>query len=398
MKIVLFTSSFPFGNGETFVENELSVISKYAEHVYLIPMNSYGSPRILDSSLNVTLVDLESFETKTENGLLTTLDKIIILLKEWKSGNTSIKNLRYDLRILRNAEFRSSQLLNWIGHIQKSELVFYSYWFDEWATVLAILKMKNYINSFISRAHGYDLYFERHSRKQIPMRNFQIKYVDYVYPVSKNGYDYLTSKFNQYKSKFDLSYLGTIDLGIGTAPKSDLIHIVSCSAVKKVKRVEIIFDYVENTQDVFWTHLGGGDDFDELKSKVNNSSCKSRVTLKGNMSHMEVLDFLKKNSITCLINVSSSEGLPVSIMEAISFGIPVVATNVGGTSEIVNSKTGILLPSSPHRLEIQQGVKEIIQRVDEGSLNPKSIREFWMRHFNAHENYLNFIRKAEGAP
>ena len=130
MKIVLFTSSFPFGNGETFVENELSVISKYAEHVYLIPMNTYGSPRILDSSLNVTLINLESFETKTENGLLSALEKIIILLKEWKSGNTSIKNLRYDLRILRNAEFRSSQLLNWIGHIQKSEFVFYSYWFD----------------------------------------------------------------------------------------------------------------------------------------------------------------------------------------------------------------------------------------------------------------------------
>ena len=393
MKIVLFTSSFPFGNGETFVENELSVISKYAEHVYLIPMNTYGSPRILDSSLNVTLINLESFETKTENGLLSALEKIIILLKEWKSGNTSIKNLRYDLRILRNAEFRSSQLLNWIGHIQKSEFVFYSYWFDEWATVLAILKMKNYINSFISRAHGYDLYFERHSRKQIPMRNFQIKYVDYVYPVSKNGYDYLTSKFSQYKSKFDLSHLGTVDSGIGTEPKSNLIHVVSCSAVKKVKRVEIIFDYVENTPGVYWTHLGGGDDFDELKSKVNNSSCKSRVTLKGNMSNVEVIEFLKKNSITCLINVSSSEGLPVSIMEAISFGIPVVATNVGGTSEIVNNKTGILLPSSPHRIEIQQGVKEIIQRVHEGSLNPKSIREFWMRHFNAEVAYKSFLAK-----
>lgn len=44
------------------------------------------------------------------------------------------------------------------------------------------------------------------------------------------------------------------------------------------------------------------------------------------------------------INVSSSEGLPVSIMEACSFGIPIIATNVGGTAEIVQAGVnGILL-------------------------------------------------------
>ena len=43
------------------------------------------------------------------------------------------------------------------------------------------------------------------------------------------------------------------------------------------------------------------------------------------------------------INLSSSEGIPVSIMEAQSFGIPVIATNVGGSGEIVVSETGVLV-------------------------------------------------------
>ncbi|NMC40567.1 MAG: glycosyltransferase, partial [Bacteroidales bacterium] len=44
------------------------------------------------------------------------------------------------------------------------------------------------------------------------------------------------------------------------------------------------------------------------------------------------------------INVSSSEGVPVSVMEALSFGIPVIATDAGGTSEIVNNTNGRLIP------------------------------------------------------
>ena len=51
----------------------------------------------------------------------------------------------------------------------------------------------------------------------------------------------------------------------------------------------------------------------------------------------------RSQPIDIFINVSSSEGLPVAIMEAISFDIPIIATNVGGTSEIVTPETGILI-------------------------------------------------------
>ncbi|MFR4320263.1 MAG: glycosyltransferase [Blautia massiliensis (ex Durand et al. 2017)] len=44
------------------------------------------------------------------------------------------------------------------------------------------------------------------------------------------------------------------------------------------------------------------------------------------------------------MNVSSSEGIPVSIMEATSFGIPGIATDAGGTKEIIRDKeNGVLL-------------------------------------------------------
>ena len=56
-----------------------------------------------------------------------------------------------------------------------------------------------------------------------------------------------------------------------------------------------------------------------------------------------MIEFYQKHSINLFINVSTTEGVPVSIMEALSFGIPVFATNVGGSSELVNKNVGKLL-------------------------------------------------------
>jgi glycosyltransferase involved in cell wall biosynthesis len=55
-----------------------------------------------------------------------------------------------------------------------------------------------------------------------------------------------------------------------------------------------------------------------------------------------VADYLARMSIACLS--SASEGLPNAIMEYMAFGLPVVATDVGGVSElIVDGVTGYLV-------------------------------------------------------
>jgi len=59
------------------------------------------------------------------------------------------------------------------------------------------------------------------------------------------------------------------------------------------------------------------------------------------------------------INTSSSEGIPVSMMEAQSFGIPILAMDVGGVREIVGPQTGRLLQQDDPPLPGWKGVCDL---------------------------------------
>ena len=64
----------------------------------------------------------------------------------------------------------------------------------------------------------------------------------------------------------------------------------------------------------------------------------------GHYPNEELLRYYGSNHVDLFINTSSTEGVPVSIMEAQSFGIPVIATDTGGVKEVVTEGTGSLLP------------------------------------------------------
>ena len=59
-----------------------------------------------------------------------------------------------------------------------------------------------------------------------------------------------------------------------------------------------------------------------------------RVELRGRLPNAELLAEYGRRHFDLFVNVSSREGLPISIMEACGCGIPVLATDVGGVAEM----------------------------------------------------------------
>ena len=97
--------------------------------------------------------------------------------------------------------------------------------------------------------------------------------------------------------------------------------------------------------------------------------------------------------VNLFINVSELEGIPVSLMEAISFGIPIIGCDICGVPEIVNEQTGLLL-------EKDFDVKEAAAKIElflgskASDINfRKGVKLFWNENFNADKNYPEFINK-----
>jgi glycosyltransferase involved in cell wall biosynthesis len=100
-----------------------------------------------------------------------------------------------------------------------------------------------------------------------------------------------------------------------------------------------------NQWPIRWVHIGDGPEMNSLRSIVQNRTAQTEVELLGQLSNNEVMDAYRTFKPWVFVNVSETEGVPVSIMEAMSFGVPVIATDVGGTSELVNSMNGFLVES-----------------------------------------------------
>ena len=73
-------------------------------------------------------------------------------------------------------------------------------------------------------------------------------------------------------------------------------------------------------------------------------------------------------------------------MEAISFGIPVLGTNVFGTPELVTNETGALVDLE----DSAQCVAEKIANLLKSEMSREEIRNFQRDYFSAEKNYSEF--------
>jgi glycosyltransferase involved in cell wall biosynthesis len=181
------------------------------------------------------------------------------------------------------------------------------------------------------------------------------------------------------------------DNGFNAARKEgDIFHLLSCSNMTPVKRVSLIIEALKHVDiEINWTHIGTGKLRDEITNAVKTLPHNVHVNLLGLLSNKEVLDYYRCNHVDLFINVSKSEGVPVSIMEAFSFGVPAAATNVGGTGEIVDDSVGKLFDVNVSPQEIAETIKSFAN--SETFQYRDNARNRWNERCNAEKNYIDFV-------
>jgi glycosyltransferase involved in cell wall biosynthesis len=105
-------------------------------------------------------------------------------------------------------------------------------------------------------------------------------------------------------------------------------------------------------------NIGGNGNVEKIKKIIKKENIEDIVTFHGWVSGLEKKQLLRDSHIFIL--PSYNEGVPISILEAMSYGLPIISTPVGGIPDVVkNGKNGILIEPG-NKLEMRQALKKLI--------------------------------------
>lgn len=397
--LTIYTNSFPYGKAETFLETEIKYLSINFREIFIVPFRTDPGIRTVPGNVRV-LSPVQDKKWQLIWIYLTGLAScnLIYTIPELKNGLKSI-SLFKAIKYLGYAILTKNRLLKIIP-LRLS--VHYSYWLNFNAFSLSLLKREGKIKILISRAHGYDLYDERGEKSLGFIRGATLKNLNRLFFISEHGRDYLLKKFPEFSDKYLLSRLGTPDPEyMNPGPDKNNLTLVSCSAINSNKRIFLILESLilfktkYASFNVKWHHLGSGSDIRIYAEKAEALLKNSLVQcfFHGQMTNLEVFNFYKTVPVDLFVNVSENEGIPVSIMEAQSFSIPVAATNVGGISEIVNDENGILLSPQIGSEELADIFYSIYDQKGIWGKKRSISQISWDKRFNANKNYNSFSRE-----
>lgn len=406
--LILVSETYPYSGASetTFIDPEIKYLVDRFADVTLVPERIYGKGKIpdgviLDKSLAAALA--RNRVVMVLRGALTW--EFVSEILHFPALCTSWNALLRTAMFIARARVASAWIEQFLARrkLNPEETVVYSFWFYHSAHGFALFKKKEPGLRVIARAHGADLYEDRHHPPCIPCRKSSLQLIDAVYPDSEVGLAYLKRKWPGAASDFQLGRLGTVDPEYQTRMSQDgTLRIVSCSSITPVKRVELLVAGIAElgrqyaNLSIEWNHFGSGplhEAIHDLARRTLPSSVFWRFH--GHVASSIVMAWYRDEAVDVFVNVSASEGTPVSIMEAASCGIPVVATAVGGNREIVSETNGTLLPAMPQASDIASALRIFAFDPAIAVEKRSGSRQVWVENYFAGRNFPDFVRRLQ---
>ena len=365
-KLILLTDYYPFTLNETFLENEIPYLYESFDVTIISGDKTSSVKRIVPEGVQVYRIHPKNGHSKKEilfailcfffsrDGFAETVE----ILKTHKLIKERIRSSLYFYLESRDY-FRELNDKHITDLVDKDTLV-YSYWSTYALLAFTQLKKKRDF-SLVTRLHGYDLYNERYMTSRQPFKKQMHRLINAAIFVSEAGLRYYSDHFA--KDKLVLCRLGTNKPErIPTMEPNHIFTIVSCSNVISIKRVDIIVQALRLIGDIRmkWIHFGDGDEFERIKQLAKELPENIEYEFVGRVPNRDVIEYYSNHYIDCFVTASSTEGgCPVSIMEALSYGIPIISTAVGGIPEMLSGTNNIVL----NEYLLSDGIAKAIQSV-----------------------------------
>lgn len=388
----------PYGLTEpSFIHPEIEELAARFDRVIIMPTKISGEAADLRHLPNVEVSDFWA----THPDWRRRWRRVRFLFEPGVWRETRGSGMRESLAYSAGARAFAGAMRQWMKRegLSAADTLFYSFWFDFRASGIGLLAEHEPV-TLVARAHGYDFYMDCAR----PLRQQTLHRMRRLYVASQAGVDHLGSRFEGCDGKVRREWLGNLKPEYDTMTRRHKridgeVTFLSCARVCDDKNVERNLEFMTALAKarpgtrINWIHVGDGDRMASLRNAASGDiPANLHVDLRGALTNSEVYSIYRNEKIDWGMLLSRTEGgAPVAVCEALSYGVPVVATDCGGTADIVNDETGILLPPDCTPEEFVRGMVPYLDSDYRSTALRESAFRYWEKNFDARELRRRFV-------
>ena len=245
-----------------------------------------------------------------------------------------------------------------------------------WERAYSKAKISESFDEFQVKNYGFSISFQK------KVRSFSIKKSDIVVTPSQHLKNFILNL--GFKNKIEIINNGVFipeeNTNIFT---NDQINITIVSRLVSHKNIEKIIKAISdlNSPLINLNIIGDGPELNQLQKISLESNNKDNVIFHGKLNRDEINHIFLNSDI--YIQASNYEGLPHSLLEAMSYGIPVLCTPVGECKEILgNEDRGYILDLPVSKNNIKSKISQIIGEKDIANKKGERGKDFINEKYN----------------
>jgi glycosyltransferase involved in cell wall biosynthesis len=363
MKILFITAQTPWGKGETFILEEMLELKRQGIDLLIIPRNPpkevfhQEAKEFLENSIWLPLINLRMFANFCR--------MLFAKITPWKVLGSIVKHSRSPLILIKNLAVVPKGVFI-AGMIEKENINhIHAHWGSTTATMAYLIsRLTNIPWSFT--LHRWDI-------KEDNMLKEKVKSAKFVRCISEHGKNELLEIVGcNCQEKIRVVHMGVkipIDVSESEEPKS-LFTIFTPASLLEVKGhkylieacLNLVRQGIKNFQCFFY---GDGPLRVKLESLIGEKKLTNFVKMPGALPHEKLIKIYKNNEIDVVVLPSITtktehEGIPVSLMEAMAYGIPAISTNTGGIPELLSNGAGIVIEEK-HPNQLAEAILKIMK-------------------------------------
>ena len=223
-----------------------------------------------------------------------------------------------------------------------------------WERAYSKAKISESFDEFQIKNYGFSISLQK------KVRSFSIKKSDIVVTPSQHLKNFILNL--GFKNKIEIINNGVFipeeNTNIFT---NDQINITIVSRLVSHKNIEKIIRAISDLNNplIYLNIIGDGPELNQLQKISLESNNKDNIIFHGKLNRDDINHIFLKSDI--YIQASNYEGLPHSLLEAMSYGIPVLCTPVGECKAILgNEDRGYILDLPVSKNNIKSKISEII--------------------------------------